>query len=328
MEPPSKIDSVTDRFQTVSVSVTYRPVKGALSARPRSCDTAVMTSTQAGSPTVRRRRLGALLKGHREAAGASPEDVATAMETTVRTVRRWEAGQASIRARDLRVLLDLYRVTDGRERGEAETLAREGRQRGWWTPYTSSVRPTFATLLGLEAEATSYMEYSAMVLPGLLQTERYMRAVMNAAIPQLDDETIEKRIEVRRKRQAEAFARGYPCHFVIDQSCLHRQVGNAEIMNEQLRHLTDVAKSRRTTVQVIPFELGAHASIMGGFSVLTFDGMPPVAFVELLGGDLYADGPDSERYTYHFDKLREGALPEPLALTLVDQIRRDVHHAQ
>jgi hypothetical protein len=249
------------------------------------------------------------------------------METTVRTVRRWEAGQASIRPRDLRALLDMYAVPAD-ERGELETLAREGRQPGWWTPYTSAVRPTFATFLGLEAEATSYMEYSAMIVPGLLQTERYMRAVINAAIPQLDDETIEKRIEVRRKRQAEMFARGYPTHFVIDQACLLRRVGDAEIMNEQLRHLTEVARSRRVTIQVIPFEIGAHASVIGSFSLLTFDGMPPVAFVELLGGDLYADGPDSVRYTEHFDKLREGALPEPLALSLVDEIRRDVHHAQ
>lgn len=249
------------------------------------------------------------------------------MNTTVRTVRRWEAGQVSIRIRDLRALLDLYNVSDARTRGELETLGREGRQAGWWTPYTSAVRPTFATFLGLEAEAQSYMEYSALVIPGLLQTPAYMRALMNAAVPQLDDETIEKRIEVRRKRQAEMLARGYPCHFVIDQGCLLRRVGGTDVMADQLGHLIEVAKSRRMTIQVIPFEIGAHASIMGGFAVLGFDEMPPVAFVELLAGDLYADGPDSERYTKHFDKLREAALAEPLAMTLVEKIRKDVHHA-
>lgn len=249
------------------------------------------------------------------------------IEKDGRTLRRWELAQATIRTGDLRSLLDVYDVPAD-ERAELETLAREGRQPGWWTPYTSAVRPTFATFLGLEAEAASLMEYSAMVVPGLLQTDRYMRAVMNAAVPVLDDETIEKRIEIRRKRQAEMMARSYPCHFVIDEAVLHRQVGSAEIMNEQLQHIAETARSRRITVQVISFRIGAHASVMGSFSVLAFDDMPSVAFVELLGGDLYADGPDSVQYTQHFDKLREGALPEPLALSLVDEIRKDVHHAQ
>lgn len=250
------------------------------------------------------------------------------IETAERSLRRWELGQASIRTGDLRSLLDLYEVSAD-QRAELETLAREARQPGWWTPYTSAVRPTYATFLGLEAEAASLMDYSAMVVPGLLQTDRYMRAVMNAAVPVLDDATIEKRIEIRRKRQAEMMARSYPCHFVIDEACLHRQVGSAEIMNEQLQHIIETARgSRRITVQVISFRIGAHASIMGSFAVLAFDDMPSVAFVELLGGDLYADGPDSVQYTQHFDKLREGALPEPLALSLVDEIRKDVHHAQ
>lgn len=264
------------------------------------------------------------LRAHRERSGLTLDQAAASIGTAERSLRRWEKAQASIRTSDLRALLDLYTVNDS-DRMELELLAREGRQRGWWTPYTSAVRPTFATFLGLEAEATSLMEFSATLLPGLLQTERYMRAVMSTAIPRLDDATIEKRTELRSKRQSEMFARGYPTHFVIDQACLLRRVGDAEVMREQLTHLRTVAKSRLVTIQVIPFEIGAYASILGSFSILTFDGLPPVACIEELGGDLYADGSDSALYTEHFVALREAALPEPLAMALVDTVREETH---
>lgn len=286
-----------------------------------------MTNRHAGSPTVRRRRLGAQLKTYREIAEKSVEDVAAHMRTSTRTVARWEAGQVGIRLRDLQALLDLYGVATTLERTQLETLAREGAQKGWWTPYTSAVRPTFATFLGLEAEADSLMEYSAIVIPGLLQTEDYMRGVMKAAVPMVDDATIDKRVTVRCQRQDDMRTRGYRTHFVIDESCLWRRVGSKAVMRGQLDHLVRVAESRTITVQVLPFAVGAHASTLGSFSVLTFEADPPVACVEMLGGDIYADGPDSARYTEHFDKLREAALPEPLSLSLVERVRGEQHHA-
>lgn len=290
----------------------------------RNIDRRVRLPRMGQSPTVRRRRLGLQVRAHRERCGLTLEQAAGALETSRFTVSRWESGQANIRTGDLRLLFDLYAVPAD-ERAELETLAREGRQRGWWTPYTSSVRPTFATFLGLEAEAASLMEYSAIILPGLLQTERYMRAVMRAAVPFIGDDTIERRTEVRLKRQAEIFARGYPMHFVIDQACLLRRVGGVDVMRDQLTHLTEKAKNRQITLQVIPFEIGAHASVMGSFSVLTFADMPPISYVEQLAGDLYGDGEDAALYTQHFDALREAALPKPLALELLERIRKETH---
>lgn len=277
------------------------------------------------SPTVRRRRLGLKLREYRDAAGKSVEEAAAHMDTTVRTLLRWEAGQANIRARDLFALLNFYGVERQDLRDELEVLAREARKKGWWTPYTSAVRPTFATFLGLEAGAQSLMEYTAIVVPGLLQTEAYMRAIMRAAVPALDDATIERRVELRTKRQAEMLGRGTPVHVVIDQSCLLRRVGSEQVMAEQLDHLVTLSETvRQVTVQVLPFEVGTHASVLGSFSVLTFADMPPVACVELLGGDLYADGDDSRLYTAHFDKLRESALPQPLAVDLVQRLRGEI----
>jgi transcriptional regulator with XRE-family HTH domain len=283
--------------------------------------------TETGSPTVRRMLLGQRLRTYRQAAELPPEAVARRMLTTTRTVLRWEAGQAAIRLRDLATLLDMYGVELGTaERSEAEALARETRRPGWWTPYNSEVRPTFRQFLGLEQGASSLREYGPVIVPGLLQTKRYMRAVMEASIPMLDDNTIDRRVEVRLKRQAEVLARAMPTHFVIDEAAFMRGVGGAEVMSEQIAYLIDIAKSRLVTIQVLPFGIGAHASILGGFIVLQIPEMGPVACVELEGGDLYAHGSDAARYTQRFDKLCEGALPEPHSLTLATRIREE-HHA-
>lgn len=281
-----------------------------------------MSTPGTGSPTVRRRRLGLQLRKHREKTGLTVDFVADHLRTTARSVVRWEAGQTSIRTRDLQALYHLYGV-NVEEASELDALAREGRQRSWWTPYTSAVRPTFATFLELEADAAALLQYSTMVVPGLLQTEPYMRAIMRAARPQLDDDTIEKRVDIRLKRQDAMRARGYRRHFVIDQSCLYRQVGGPSIMADQLDYLVEVAQSRSVTVQVIPFEAGIHADLLWAFSVLTFADMPTVACIETLNGELYANALDSQRYAGHFDALRERALAEPMALALADKVGRD-----
>lgn len=284
-----------------------------------------MTGTSSGSPTVRRLLLGQRLRAYRLAAERSPDEVADHMCTTSRTVLRWEGGQANIRLRDLVSLFDLYAVPR-EDWSEMTSLAKEARRPGWWTPYNSDLKPTFKTFLGLEQGAVALKEYSAIVLPGLLQTEAYMRAVMESAIPMLDDRTIDARVEVRLKRQAEINSRAMPTHFVIDEACLMRRVGGIHTMNTQLQAVIEAARSRLVTVQILPLAIGSHASMLGAFNVLEFAEMGPVACVEMLGGDLYADGEDSMQYTSHFDKLREGALPEPHSLALVEKIRREFHH--
>lgn len=256
------------------------------------------------------------------------EYVAGALMNTVRSVRRWESGATNPRQRELRNLINLFDVSDELAR-ELEVLAKEGRQPGWWTPYTSDIRPTYATFLGLEAEAAQLLDYAAILIPGPLQTEKYMRAVMNAATPMLSDETIDSRIEVRLKRQSAMLSSGHLTHFVIDEGCLWRCVGGKAVMREQLDYLIVAAEARLITIQVLPLTVGAHASILGSFSVLTYasDEDPPVAYVEMLGGDLYADGSDSAQYSDIFSKLCQAALPEPLALDLIERVKGEAHRA-
>jgi transcriptional regulator with XRE-family HTH domain len=264
---------------------------------------------------------------YREIMSMTVEAVAAQLRTTPRTVLRWEAGHANLRARDLETLADMYCVPD-RDRAELEALARESRIPGWWAPFTRDISPTYATFLGLEAEAEALQDYSSILIPGLLQTERYMRTVMQAAYPVLDEETIDTRIELRRKRQAETFGRDHRIHLIIDESCLWRSVGGFEIMREQLDAVREAAKSRRVTLQVLPMRAG-FAAMVGSFCVLTFPSPddPPVACVEMRNGCLHVDPREALIYAEYFDKLREASLPERLALELVQEITKEVHHA-
>lgn len=287
-----------------------------------------MTDGYAGSPTVPRRRLGMQLKTAREASGLTVAEVARTLHKTARSVLRWEAGQTNMPIADLTALMDTYGIKDPTLRIQLESLHMLGRQSGWWAPYSNAIRPSFVTFLGLEAGASSLSEFSAMLIPGLLQTERYMRATMRAASPPLSEAAIDKRVAIRLTRQEAMFSRRVRTRFVIDESCLHRRVENVETMHDQLKHLLDVADTRHITIQVLPFSGGAHVSMHGSFSVLTFPAPDqPIACIELLNGELYADGPEARVYTDNFDRLREGALPEPLAMDHVDTIMRNVHHA-
>ena len=279
-------------------------------------------STQ-GSPTVRRRRLGSQLRAARRAVGLSRQQVAEKMETSESGVTRWETGRTRIRLNDLRALLDLYGLTDPTLRAELEQLAREGRQRGWWTPYTSSIRPSFATFLGLEAEASEEHEYSAIVLPGLLQTEEYATAIMRAAVPELSDAVVEERVKLRLERQKRLTSKDAPplkLHAIIDEACLYRKVGGDDVWLAQLQHLWTMCGRRSVTVQVLPFEVGAHASTLGGFLLLRYQDAPPIAMIELAAGDLYAEHDDAVRYVTRFDMLRESALPPALSRARIGEV--------
>lgn len=289
------------------------------------CNTVAMTQPKpSGSPTFRRIKLGRLLSDARRAAGLTTEAVAEALMTNLRNVQRWEKGETVARPSDLNAMCNLYEVST-ELRAEIMELAKEGRQRGWWVEHGKAIRRTFTTFLGLEAEATSYMQYAATVIPGLLQTEDYMRAIFAAEMPPLDDETIDSRVQVRLKRQSELRDRNCPAHFIIKQGALMDQVGGASVMQDQLEHLLKLAKNRLIKIQIVPFEAGAQ-SILWSFSVITFSDVPTVASVELMWGDLYEDARASEQYAIHFNNLREAALPEASSLALVKKIGEQ--HAQ
>src|SRR5258708_33789017 len=138
---------------------------------------------------MRRRRLAAELLRLREAAGLTQEEVAGRLEWDPSKLSRIENRQVGIIARDLRKLLDMYGVTDVEQREGYFAMAREGKQRAWWQSYGDVIPSEYGTLIGLETEAVTISSYGQELVPGLLQTADYARAVIRAFRP---DDTAEE----------------------------------------------------------------------------------------------------------------------------------------
>jgi transcriptional regulator with XRE-family HTH domain len=274
------------------------------------------------SPTVRRRRLARVLRGLREDAGLTIEQVAERLELSPSTVSRIETAQVGARPRDVRELLDIYKVT-GAQRDELLQIARERRQQGWWQEYRDLPNMPFA---GLEDEAASISQFSALLVPGLLQTETYAEEVLRAIRLDAKPHEVERRLQLRMLRQALLTDDRAPKYWVVlDEAVLHRTVGGRQVMNAQLERLVDTSSLPNVTLQVLPFTAGAHPGMDGEFTILSYrePADPDVVYIENTGGDAYMENPAvTRRYNSIFDHLRAAALnpaESTKTLTIVQQ---------
>jgi transcriptional regulator with XRE-family HTH domain len=259
------------------------------------------------SPTVRERRLARALRHLREEAGLKIEDVADRLEISASTVSRMETAQVGVRPRDLGFLLDMYEVS-GAERDQLLQIARERRQQRWWQEYADL--PNIA-VAGLEADASTISQYSTQLVPGLLQTEAYARAVLKAIRLDAKAGDIDRRLELRLHRQELLTSESAPEYWVVlDEAVLRRQVGGPAVMAEQLGQLVEAAKRPNVTLQVLPFASGEHAGMDGEFTILHYreSDDPDVVYIENTGSDLYLEAPEvTRRYNKIFDHLRAAA---------------------
>ncbi len=239
----------------------------------------------------------------------SREEAAVHLEVSVSTVSRIETGRGGIRPRDLRQLLDFYGVTDEATRADLESLAKAGKVQGWWTRHAGELRSAYSTFIGLEAEATWLLDFEAITVPGLLQTESYARALLASILPAMTQDAIEPRVRVRMERQRARLEGDQPVNLwaIIDESVLYRRVGGPSVMREQLNHLDEMARRPNITVQVLPYSAGAHPGVVGSFVVLRFADDPDVAYIEGVAGDVYAEGDDVNPFILTFDGLRAAA---------------------
>ena len=271
------------------------------------------------SPTVRRRELGALLRALRNGKGLTVEQVAERLMCSSSKVSRMETGHGVATPRDIRDLCDLYEVTEKAQRDRMMRLAHESRQQGWWQSYDLD----FGAYVGLEADAIAIRRYQSTIIPGLLQTRDYARAVHEVVIPALDEERVNKLVEVRMIRQ-QLLTSNPALRFwvVLDEAVLHRAVGGSLVMSEQLDQLTKVTNLPNVTVQVIPYAAGAHPAMDSTFSMLDFAGsVPSVVYVEGLVGWIYVDSPqDIARYQKVFECLCAIALSPQESVELVTSV--------
>ncbi|MEV5411532.1 helix-turn-helix transcriptional regulator [Thermopolyspora sp. NPDC052614] len=261
---------------------------------------------------VRRRQLVAELRRLREEAGYTQEEVATQLDWHHTKVFRIETGRTGPHPNDVRVMCDLYGMRDKEHLAALIQLAKESRKRGWWYSYRDILPSRYEFLIGLEDEASAIHTFQLAVIPGLLQTEDYAYALCKGGPLELDADEIRRRVEVRINRQRVLAKPDRPQLWaIIDEAAIHRMVGGPEVMRTQLQHLLTVSEAGKTTLQVVPYAVGAHSGIVGPFVILRFADAAEndIVYMETIGGNLAVDKPEDVRnYTTAFDHLRAVAL--------------------
>jgi transcriptional regulator with XRE-family HTH domain len=289
--------------------------------------------TTTGS-TVPRRQLARQLRDLRNRAKFTVKAAAAALEISEATMWRIETAQTSLRSLDVEGMCRLYGATP--ELTEAlKGLAKETKAKGWWHAYGDVIPEGFDVYIGLEEAASQIAWYESELVPGLLQTEDYARALVAAGLPSAAPEEIDRRVQLRLARQALVRRAAYPLELclVLNEAILRRPVGGAQVMAVQLDRLAEATQLPNVSIRAVPFSAGMHPGALSGpFEVLRFpvtgdgrDSEPPTVFVQGFTGDLYLDKPnEAQQYARWFAGLWDAALNERLSTGLIREAAQDM----
>ncbi|MDL5200182.1 helix-turn-helix transcriptional regulator [Streptomyces sp. ALI-76-A] len=266
-------------------------------------------------PAVRRRKLGAELRALRAGAGLTSGEAARLVGWHQSKVSRIETGASGVKPADVRLLLDVYGVRDSQLRELLLVLAGSDESVGrhhWWHAYRGVLPPTYRDFISLESQASAMRTLETSVVPGLLQTPEYARAVTRAAVDGMAEERVDALVEVRLARQ-DVLRSEPPLELsaVLDEAVLRREVGGPEVMTRQLERLVEAARLPHVRLQVLPFAAGAHIGVTGPFVIFSFSSTSDLDVVVLdhLTSSLYLERKeDLQAYTEAFNALQFHAL--------------------
>jgi transcriptional regulator with XRE-family HTH domain len=275
----------------------------------------------ATSPTLRQRELGARLRQLRHDLGWTVEDVGEKLLCSATKISRIETGQRRTSLRDVRDLCGIYGVSDP-DTAELMDLAKMAREPGWWQRYTDLDLEPY---IGLEQDASAITCFSSYYVPALLQTEAYAREIIRAIARQMDPGIHKQRVEVRLRRQQRLDQDNRPRYrAILDEAVLRRRVGGSAVMAGQLDKILKLEREGKATVQVIPFEVGAHAAQDSNFVLLEFQEFSPVVFVEGLTTSTYHERDnDLDRYREAVEYLRDEALSPRDSVALITEVQKN-----
>ena len=283
-------------------------------------------SRPGGGPTVLRMILGRQLQALREKAGMSYQQAAEAIYSSWYTIRRMERGEGGFKPLTVKSLLMAYGITDVREIDAFLALARDASKPGWWHSYDGVLPSWFKVAVGLEESASLIRAYEPQVVPGLLQTEDYIRALTIANFPSAYADESERRGALRRARQ-ELLRRPAPPEYwvVMDETVLRRPVGSRQVMRGQITALIEAADRAAVTIQVIPFAAGWHPALYGMFWDFRFPDqeMPDIVYSESLTGAYYMNKPaETTAYIEALDRMcAQAASPDQTITMLRDTVK-------
>ncbi|WP_369391139.1 helix-turn-helix transcriptional regulator [Streptomyces sp. CG1] len=281
--------------------------------------------------SVYRRQLAGRLRELREATGMTLVEVAEKIEVNQGSLSRIENGERGTTPVLVRALLDCYGVEEPAERDDVLDLVRADReqQKPWWRKYSTVLTATrYDGYLALESGAVALANYQPMLVPGLLQTEDYARAVISQMRMELTPPQVESLVKVRMERQNSRLGGEHPAKLwaILDEAVLRRTVGSPQVMQDQLRKLVEASEQPNVTVQLLPFSLGAHPGLYGPFVILTFPApTPTLVWLENPKNSVYLEADeDVGNYTEIFDQLRACALGPSETRTRIAQISKEL----
>lgn len=274
------------------------------------------------SPTLQRRRLGIALRRARELANLTQDDAAEAIDAASSKVSRIELGQSGLKLTDLGALIQCYGVPKA-EAERLRDLARAGRKRGRWSAFRNITPNWFRDYLDLEDDATQIRWYQPEIVPGVLQTEAYIRAVFTTGGPRSADDEIERLVQLRLDRQAVLERADANLHFILSESALCRAVGDPSLMANQLRHIADLGDRSNLDLQVLPFDAQTYTPAYIAVTILRFeqDASTDVVYLEDYTDASYLDIQEPVRaYNALWNRLSAAALGQVESQELLREI--------
>lgn len=249
-----------------------------------------LSAMKAPLATPRARALAAALREARTSRGIGQRELARLLGMTHPLLSHWERGMRLPRVEDVASILACLRVT-GAEKEQILDLARNAGESNWLTASMPGIPHAVTGLVECERTAATIIEWSPALVPGLLQTGEYARAIFDRGT--LPPEEVEPRMMIRLARQNVLFRRTPPQYLaLIGEAALRQGIGSPEVVAHQLRHLLEVAKLKTLSLQIVPVGCGWHAGLAGPFMIYDFMDLPSIVFLEHHRGSafLYDEG--------------------------------------
>ncbi|MFF5013802.1 Scr1 family TA system antitoxin-like transcriptional regulator [Streptomyces sp. NPDC001165] len=261
--------------------------------------------------------LGAELRHARERKGLSQEQLGQRLFVSGSFIGQLEAGTRRMQPEFAR-MLDEVLETDGFFTRNCRAAAK------------SKYEPPFEQVVEAEAQATAIRQYTSLLIPGLLQTPAYARAVDRPWAPMASEEAIEEWVEGRMERARLLDHPTKPVLWtVLDEAALHRKIGGPAVMAEALRHVVGLARRNRIIMQVLPFSVGAHAAMQGSLKLMEFADAPPLVYCEGVRSGRMEDDPATvTQLRFVYDLLVASALSREKSLALIEALAEDYAHEE
>ncbi|MER5499792.1 helix-turn-helix transcriptional regulator [Streptomyces sp. NPDC002561] len=289
----------------------------------------MITDVESATPALCRLQLGRELRQLRHEAGLTSTQVVRTLICSPSKLTRLETGDNSVvEAVDVMALCEIYGADPEKRALLLGYAAVTKTKRDWWQSpeYRPAIPPTFKAYLGLEATAAAVCNYESEFVPGLLQTEDYVRAIYQGASERLSADEIDRLVDVRMTRQEALRRESAPLKFaaVVNEAVLRRKVGSSAVMRAQMEHLAEVAQRPSVRVQVVPFKAGVHPGMNGAFTLFRLGDAESIAYLEYLGGaSVTRKRADVSLYEEAFNDLQILAVGPEESLSMIREATKE-----